>query len=133
MNKLPVFVRIVIFILLVGLQFFIIGLLHIPYSRTVTETPANNIKISLRQYVILSENEYFAIFTIISVIGIFLGMFFINLFRSWTYLDLINKMENPIKINDAILALQQKKFSLNSKLPDYIKVTIEDPKNKGKG
>jgi hypothetical protein len=110
----------------------IVALVQIPYSRTVTETTSNNLTVEIRQYIILSEAEYFIIFMIIAVVGIFIGMFFFNLHHSWTYLDLINKMENPIKINDAILALQQKKFSLGSKLPDPVKVIIKQHEVKEK-
>lgn len=108
MYKMPIGLKISIFVLLFGLQ-----------------TGIYNLILALKGNLIFTVPEFQIIFFIVAGVGTLLGIFFINIFRSWTPEMMIDKMDNVIKINNLILALQQRKFDLKSEIPDYVKVTIE--------
>ena len=105
MYKMPIGLKIVIFILLVIIM---IGLFNLILAFKTSQT--NNLTFEI--------GEFNTIFLFISIIGILLGIFFLNIFRSWTPEILIEKMENVISINNLILGLQMKKIMLILKNPE---------------
>lgn len=105
MYKMPVGLKIVIFILLVLIE---IGLFNLILAFKTSTT--NNMT--------FDKLEFNMIFLFISVVGILSGIFFINIFRSWTPELLIEKMENVVIINSLILSLQQKKIMLIMATPE---------------
>lgn len=118
MYKMHIISKITIFILMLLVQ---IGLFNLILAfKTVT---TNNMT--------FSRIEFNIVFFIVSSTGTLLGIFFLNIFRSWTPESIVEKMENIVSINNLILSLQQKKILLINKTPtlkniDSIQVYIED-------
>jgi hypothetical protein len=123
MYKMPVGLRIVVFILILILQIGIFNLIV-----AVKTVKSHNL--------IFNENEYQIVHIIQGITAILLGMFFCNIFKSWTPEELISKAENVESINNYILGLQQKKMKIILKNPelkiyDYLHIIMTDHEIKG--
>ncbi len=117
MYKLPKPIIVFIFFLLCALQFFFMILIKLIYLKGILK---------------MTEIEYYIVFGIISIVAIFLGMFFVNMFRAWTVEELASRMDNIIEINNAIIRLQQRKAEIDcGKIKDTIKVLITPHEIKG--
>ena len=114
MQKLPKYVLIIIFILICGLLFSIICL----------------IRSLFREKIELTENQFYIIFFIIAVTSFLAGIAFTRPQKSWTLDNFIDKINNVLIINTALINLQQKKLEIIerdpvlSKLPDNVEVII---------
>lgn len=115
---MPIFLKIIIFVLLLLLQ---IGLFNLILA----------LKTNQDHDMSFTKIEFEIIFLFIALSSILSGIFFINIFRSWSPEMLVEKMENIVTINNLILSLQQKKILLIEQTPilkqlDTIKVNIND-------
>lgn len=110
MYKMPVGIKVTIFLLLVGLQ---VGIF-------------NMILFFRESNLYFNKIEFEIMFTVISIIGMLIGMFFINIFRAWSPEMLAERMENVVEINNLIIKLQERKYTLKSDLLlDSIQVIVK--------
>lgn len=116
MYKLPKPVLIFIFLVFLSLLFFVIKLIRLNYGAKIE----------------LLEEEFYLIFGIVSFVSCITGICFIFTFKSWTVEELVDRMDNPIKINSTIIALQARKIQLKSEIPDHVRVVIESHEIKSK-
>lgn len=112
MSKLPLFIKIILFLLLTTIQVAIFYLVVTNIGNGLYLTP-------------LTFN---LLFWIVTAVAALTGIWFVNLFRSWTVDELIERMDNPLFINRFILLAQERKLylqdELNWKIPDPVRVHI---------
>lgn len=114
MHKVPIGIKITLFLILTIIQVAIFNLFHHFNRDGLTFT----------------IEGFNLIFWIITGIAMLIGICFVNLFKAWTVDDLIERMDNPIFINRTIISLYERKLQLQDKLkweiPDPIRVSIID-------
>lgn len=125
MQKLPIGIRIIIFLLIIGIELGFFNLLLIFKTTAIS----NNL--------IFNKIEFEIFFLLVSGVSTMLGIFFINLFRSWTPEMMIEKMQNVVRIDDTIISLQRRKIILQDENPslkklDSVFITIKNDEKTSK-
>ena len=121
LHKLPRGITVIIFVMLIGLQTCVLWAIVI-----VKEIQGVGLTFSLAEFLIW--------FSIVSIIGVFVGIAFMGSWKSWTVEDLIKRIQNPVFCSNTMIALNMRREQLLienpelRKIPDPVKVIIEGSK-----
>lgn len=121
LHKLPRGITVIIFVMLIGLQTCVLWAIVI-----VKEIQGVGLTFSLAEFLIW--------FSVVSIVGVFVGIAFMGSWKSWTVEDLIKRIQNPVFCSNTMIALNMRREQLLienpelRKIPDPVKVTIEGSK-----
>lgn len=124
MHRFQKGIRFLIFILFLGLLFFVLTLIRTAYTSHMSDG----------YKLLFTEIEFYIVFGIVSIVAICLGLILPSQFRSWTHETFVERQSNIITINKLIISLHQRKAELLIKtpvlkeIPDPVQVFISSKK-----